>query len=228
MPDNKIALATTNAGKSNNIKIFNRSKNDPMAAPIQTLSGIPGVHALIWDPKTGTLWAAGNDKDPQSRDSKSILNAYHYNRGKFDAAYKSWVVAKATHLTAEWGASTPWWDGAHSMTPIPGQRKLLITTDLDVHVFDRNSKTFEHGDVVVKKYLKGFQQHGRRVGAGNTNLPRSDIKSIDIHRNGNVLFVQGKWAETFGEFVSVIIKGKQHKTINKRTYRSRWFAPTQW
>ncbi|KAK2601904.1 hypothetical protein QQS21_004495 [Conoideocrella luteorostrata] len=224
LPDGKIAIATTSFDMTGNIKIFDLRAKSPFAPPIQQLDGIPAVHALVWDARASVLWAAGNDRSPLVQGSRSTLNAYRYRYRSFQPRPEIYVIAPATHLTVEWGRNTPWWDGGHAMTQIPNQRKLLITTDLDVHVFDINSRTFEHGESVQRKYLAGFTPVGMCQ-----NLPRSDIKSVSYLPDGRTLYVQALWGETFSNYVVHLAGGRRIQNIwNQKLYRSRWFTRPLW
>ncbi|KAG6125740.1 hypothetical protein E4U28_000859 [Claviceps purpurea] len=225
LPDGKIAIATTSNDIRGGIKIFDTFSSQGVgAAPIQQLDGVSAVHAVLWDDQRKVLWAAGNDRSPLSEGSRSILNAYRYTASSFETKYESHIISSPVRLSTEWGSSTPWWDGPHAMTLIPNQRKLLITTDLDVHVFDMESQSFQHGDLVAQRYLKGFQPEGTRNGPNGVFLPRSDIKSIDILENGNALYVQAQWGQVFGKHVSYISEGRKQPNIwDQVLYRSRWF-----
>ncbi|KAG5933104.1 hypothetical protein E4U59_007062 [Claviceps monticola] len=225
LPDGKIAIATTSNDIRGGIKIFDTFSSQGVGAvPIQQLDGVSAVHAVLWDDQRKVLWAAGNDRSPLSEGSRSILNAYRYTAGSFETKYESHIISSPVRLSTEWGSSTPWWDGPHAMTSIPNQRKLLITTDLDVHVFDMESQSFQHGDPVAQRYLKGFQPEGIRNGPDGVLLPRSDIKSIDILENGNALYVQAQWGQVFGKHVSYLSEGRKQSNIwDQVLYRSRWF-----
>lgn len=239
LPDGNVAVATTTAAGTGNIKVFDRAvgAEDARAAPVQQLHGIPAVHAVLWDPRRRVLWAAGNNVSPLAEGSRSILNAYAYSqpqpqaRGRFQTttAQTTAVLADAVHLTAEWGSQTPWWDGSHAMVPVPGQDKLLVTTDLDVHLYDIEARTVEHGLPVAERYLAGFQPAGARVGVDGVALPRSDIKSLSMLANGDTLYVQAVWNQTYGENVALLANGGLRARMwNQRLYRSRWFTETVW
>ncbi|KAG5984541.1 hypothetical protein E4U55_004324 [Claviceps digitariae] len=229
LPDGKIAVATTSNDMMGNIKIFDIHKSlDVRAAPTQQLDGIPAVHALLWDDQRRVLWAAGNDRSPLVEGSTSILNAYKYTAGLFQA-HESHVISNPIRLSTEWGFDTLWWDGPHAMTPIPNQARLLITTDLDVHIYDMERRTFQHGETVVQEYLKGFKSVDVRTGPDGVSLPRSDIKSIGFLENGDTLYVQAQWGQVFGTHVSYISEGNKQPDIwNQMLYRSRWFSQTAW
>ncbi|KAG5952533.1 hypothetical protein E4U53_000608 [Claviceps sorghi] len=230
LPDGKIAIATTSSDMTGNIKIFDIYRSQSVRAePIQKLDGIPAVHALLWDDRRRVLWAAGNDRSPRTEGSTSILNAYKYVAGLFQAQGESHVITNSTRLSTEWGFGTSWWNGPHAMTPIPHQRRLLITTDLDVHVYDIDTRTFQHGEFVVQQYLKGFQPDGVRTGPDGVSLPRSDIKSVAFLENGNALYVQAQWGQVFGKHVNYLSGGNKQPNIwDQILYRSRWFNQTAW
>lgn len=228
LPDGKVAIATTTSELTGNIKIFNRWGSQPFSQPTQTLDGIPAVHALLWEPDNNLLWAAGNDRSPLAQGSTSILNSYTYQNGWFQTTPQTRVITPAVHLTSEWGGNTPWWDGSHAMTPVPNQRKLLISTDLDIHLYDMDEDTFVHGSAVQEAHLRGFQALGARVGIDGANLPRSDIKSVSFLENGHGLYVQAVWNETYGKSVTVLTGGSRRSIWNQMLYRARWFAETVW
>ncbi|KAG5927141.1 hypothetical protein E4U42_002552 [Claviceps africana] len=230
LPDGKIAIATTSNDVTGNIKIFDIHRSRHVrAAPVQQLDGIAAVHALLWDDQRRVLWAAGNDRSPQAEGSTSILNAYKYAAGSFQAQHESHVITNPTRLSTEWGFGTSWWNGPHAMTPVPHQRRLLITTDLDVHIYDMDTRTFQHGESVAQQYLKGFQPDGVRTGPDGVSLPRSDLKSIGFLENGNALYVQAQWGQVFGKHVNHLSRGnKQPNLWDQILYRSRWFSQTAW
>ncbi|KHN97603.1 uncharacterized protein MAM_04618 [Metarhizium album ARSEF 1941] len=234
LPGGRLAVATTAAAAgSANVLVFDRAPGrlDALAAPVQRLGagGIAAVHAVLWDPRRAVLWAAGNDVSPLTGGSRSILNAYAWAGGRLASAPRTSLVARAAHLTAEWGPRTPWWDGAHAMVPVPGEDKLLVTTDLDVHVYDVRAGTVEHGQPVAERYLAGFRPAGARVGLDGVPLPRSDIKSLSMLANRDTLYVQAVWNQTYGETVGVLENGRLAGTLwSQMLYRSRWFAETAW
>ncbi|KAG8407544.1 hypothetical protein J3458_020295 [Metarhizium acridum] len=211
LPDAKLAVATTTPAGTADISIFDRRRaGDALAAPV--------------------LWAAGNDVSPLTQGSRSILSMYTYAGGSFQTTPRTTaVLADAVRLTAEWGGQTPWWDGAHAVVPVPGRDELLITTDLDVHLYRVDAGTVEHGQPVADKCLAGFQPAGARVGLDGVALPRSDIKSLSMLANGDTLYVQALWNQTYGESVGFLADGRMRGSMwNQMLYRSRWFTETVW
>lgn len=182
VPDDKLAIATTSQGLQGSIKIFDCAQNNP--SPVQELHLLPVCHALVWDQHDQTLWAVGNDKPPNGDDGKSysILNGYQYDKpnGRFRrAVLDTYRVTEVASLLEEWTDAdfAGWWDGPHDVVPIPNERKLLIATGRDIHLFDITNGTFEHGDAVMQKYLPGFQPVDYRTGRNGVLLPRSDLKA---------------------------------------------------
>jgi hypothetical protein len=118
------------------------------------------------------------------------------------------------------------------LVPVPGERKLLIPTELDIHALDIATKTLISGEQVVTAYLNGFVPVGNRTGVNSSSktetLPRSDIKSISLAPEGNGLYVQPQWRDEscLGDQINVLINGTKKPTIWRphRVYRSRWFT----
>lgn len=187
------------------------------------IKGIFAVHALLWDDRSRVLWAAGNDRSPLIKGSTSIVNAYKYTDGSFQPKPISHIITSPARLWKEWGAGTLWCNGPHDMAPVPDQRRLLITTDLDIQIYDLGSQTFQHGEVVAQQFLEGTQPVDGSIGPDRTLLLRSDIKSISILETGDTLSGQSQWDQTFGNPVNYISSGNKQPNIwNRMLYRSRW------
>jgi len=229
VPDDKLALATTSHTLQGSIKIFDCAQNNSL--PIQELHLLPACHALVWDEHDQTLWAVGNDKPPSGNYGKSygILNGYQYDKrkGQFrQAVLDTHRVTEAALLLEEWTDAdyAGWWDGPHDVIPIPNERKLLITTDRDIHIFDITNGSFEHGDAVMQKYLPGFQPVDHRTGRNGVLLPRSDLKAVSINANRDVIYVQSDWKSWSSSHVNLLVDGAKKPDINFSgiIYRSRW------
>ncbi|XWW95903.1 hypothetical protein V2A60_003872 [Cordyceps javanica] len=234
VPDGKVAIATTTANMDATILVFNVSAGlQAGAAPVQSLNLLPAVHGLVWDEQGGLLWGLGSSADPSgAAASVSALNGYRYTRGAFQTqpTYAYNVTGGAVALDTEWNGTeyAGWWDGGHDMTGVPGRRQLLLSTDTDLHVFDIASQTFESGASVAAKYLPGFTPVDSRVGANGQSLPRSDIKSLSIDGNNNVLYVQAAWQDVTSNQINLLENGQLQPglTYPQSLYRSRWFADT--
>ncbi|OAA57672.1 WD40/YVTN repeat-like-containing domain protein [Cordyceps fumosorosea ARSEF 2679] len=236
VPDGKLAVATTTSQMDATIHVFNVSAGlqaDPQ--PVQSLDKLPGVHGLVWDDRASLLWGSGSSSDPSGAtpgvSSAPTLNGYRYTRGAFSTQPTySHNVSAALLLSTEWSGTQydGWWDGSHDMTGVPGRRQLLLSTDTDLHVFDIDSQTFASGAQVASNYLPGFMPVDSRVGSDGKSLPRSDIKSLSIDGNLNVLYVQAAWQGVTSYQINLLQDGKLQAglTYPQELYRSRWFADT--
>ncbi|KAJ6784289.1 hypothetical protein PWT90_06419 [Aphanocladium album] len=215
------------------IKIFNATVGmQADAAPLQSLNLLPAVHSLVWDQEAGVLWGAGSSGDPAGEAaSTTALNGYRYARGSFatDPTYE-FNVAAAIPLQTEWN-NTEYngsWDGGHDMTGVPGRRQLLLSSGTDLHVFDIASQTVDTGSSVVSNYLPGFTPVDSRVGTDGGSLPRSDVKSLSMDGNYNVLYIQAGWQNVTSYQINVLEGGKMQPDLrySQQVYRARWFADT--
>ncbi|KAI1032495.1 hypothetical protein LB503_012706 [Fusarium chuoi] len=227
LPDGKLAIATTSYEATGNIKIVNTSlgTSNPYPGFLQELDGIPAVHSLVWDQVTESLWAIGNDLPPQGKcPSTALLNRYKYRDGSFSRKPSQVEpLSPPKQLNEKWEDS--WWDGGHDITPVPGQRHLLISTDLDLHIFNLTSASFLHGEEVLKQpFMHGFKP----VYSHENNLPRADVKSLSLHKSSGTLYVQADWKGYFSTHINHLTVGaKAPRNISflQSVYRSRWFSP---
>ncbi|KAG5787828.1 hypothetical protein H9Q69_013107 [Fusarium xylarioides] len=227
LPDGKLAIATTSYEATGNIKIVNTDlgTSNPYPGFLQELDGLPAVHSLAWDQVTQSLWAVGNDLPPQGRcPSTAQLNRYEYRDGSFSRkSSQVEPIGLPKMLNEEWDDS--WWDGGHDITPVPDQRHLLISTDLDLHLFNLTSASFLHGEGVLEQ---SFMQEFKPVSSHEKNLPRADVKSLSLHKSAGTLYVQADWKGYFSTHVNHLTPGaKTPRAISflQSVYRSRWFSP---
>ncbi|KAF1734403.1 hypothetical protein CRV24_005941 [Beauveria bassiana] len=239
VPDGQLAIATTNPGAAGSIVVFNVSAGlQANAAPAQSLNGLPAAHGLVWDEAARLLWGVGNSADPSGAlPAAPALAGYRYGRGAFQSTSPTYLynvtgsaAGAGVKLGTEWNGTeyAEWWDGGHDVTGVPGRRQLLFSTDTDLHVFDIDSQTFESGAAVARKYLPGFMPVDSRVGADGQALPRSDIKSLSIDGNHNVLYVQAAWQDVTSNHINLLENGRLQPglTYSQALYRARWFADT--
>ncbi|KAH7240118.1 uncharacterized protein BKA55DRAFT_577042 [Fusarium redolens] len=226
LPDDKIAIATTSYEPTGNIKIVNASldTSNPYPDFLQELDGLPAVHSLVWDQVTKSLWAVGNDLPPQGKcPSRAQMNRYEYRDGSFSRKPSQVeAIGPPKMLNEEWDDT--WWDGGHDITPVPNQRLLLISTDLDMHLFNLTSASFLHGTEVLKQpFLQGFKP----VSSHEKHLPRAGIKSLSLHKSSGTLYVQADWQKYFSTQVNHLAYGAKAPgaiSFSQSVYRSRWFS----
>ncbi|KAM3560611.1 hypothetical protein ARSEF4850_003579 [Beauveria asiatica] len=235
VPDGQLAVATTNpSAAAGSIVVFNVSAGlQANAAPAQSLNGLPATHGLVWDEVAGLLWGVGSSADPSGAlPAAPALAGYRYGRGAFQSTSPTYAynVTGSLNLGTEWNGTqyAGWWDGGHDVTGVPGRRQLLFSSDTDLHVFDIDSQTFESGAAVARNYLPGFMPVDSRVGADGQALPRSDIKSLSIDGNHNVLYVQAVWQDVTSNQINLLENGRLQPalTYSQALYRARWFADT--
>ncbi|RBQ71909.1 hypothetical protein FVER14953_13623 [Fusarium verticillioides] len=227
LPDGKLAIATTSSEATGNIKIVNTSlsTSNPYPGFLQELDGLPAVHSLVWDQVTQSLWAVGNDIPPLGKcPSTAQLNRYEYRDGSCSRKpSKVEPIGPPKMLNDEWDAS--WWDGGHDITPVPDQRQLLISTDLNLHLFNLTSASFIHGEEVLKQPLmQGFKP----VSSHEKNLSRADVKSLSLHKSSGTLYVQADWKDCFSKQVNHLTPdaaAPRAILFSQSVYRSRWFSP---
>lgn len=239
LPGHRIAVATTGSSTTGAVLVFNADAQDPLdayAKPIQRLDGISACHAVLWDHAETQLWAAGSSSNParpnaNPADSAPLLVAYKWDGAKnlfaSNQPSKSLRISPPRALTEEWwpNAGSYWWSGAHDLAGVPGERKLLIAVDDDIHSYDIKTGKFASGDAVANEYLGGF----RPVDAKHTNtVTRSDIKSITLDANRNVIYTQAGWGSGLGSQYTVLSGGRfytnEHFGGYPGLYKVRWFS----
>ncbi|CEJ87257.1 hypothetical protein VHEMI04354 [[Torrubiella] hemipterigena] len=238
LPAHHIAIATTSGSATSNIQIFKTDTSnplDPYAKPVQSLNGIAVSHGLLWDRTDTQLWAVGNNINPERKDSNYVDSAPTLAKWRWDdkkqlfgssEPTKTYRISQPRALTEEWWpvSGSYWWDGAHDITGVPNQRKLLIAVDADLHSFDITTEKFETGDSVANKYFGGFRPNGDRQ-----NIPRSDVKGISLDANGNVVYTQASWKSGLGYQYTVLSGGQFYTTVrfhggNAAIYKARFFS----
>ncbi|KJZ76512.1 hypothetical protein HIM_04241 [Hirsutella minnesotensis 3608] len=237
LPGNLLAIATSGQTADDGVWIYDGNQMSPDPRPVQTLLGVRAVHGMIWDQESQKLWVAGNTDaaDGSGGTSYGIVQGYAYNeqaQPKFRES-DAFKMAEAKKLASEWtGSSSPefanWWDGAHDLVPVPSKRILLVPMDVDIYSLDISTGAFNRaGDQVASEFLKGFRPVDTRIGDNQENLPRSDIKSLNLHPDGSALYTQAPWRESSGLAKQVNLlnmsQGYSVPLSASSIYRSRWF-----
>ncbi|CAI7669048.1 unnamed protein product [Penicillium bialowiezense] len=231
LPGNKLAVATSGKTSDDGFLVFNMSSplsDSPKV--LQQIKGLRAVHGLIWDEHAQMLWANGLNEAPDggaTHPAQAVLQGYYYDKSTElleESRTTKFQFPCASDLHTEWGggAYATWWDGPHDLAPVPNERKLLLTTDLDVYVFDINKGAFERGECAQSDYLKGFRSLGSRRGVNSQG--REDVS---LGLNDSLIYVQAPWksASALGNQINVYHNGV-YIPLFKRwdVYRSRWFA----
>lgn len=238
LPGDRLAVATSDQRSSDGIVVFNASAANPLTGspePLQTIRGFPTVHSMVWDEEGQMLWAAGTDVAADGSDkipANVTIMAFPWDaetgllRDDDRQVYK---LRGAHDLDAEWGKGSSWWAGGHDLSPIPGERKLLLSEDRGLHVFDIGAGQFtDRYQKVADKYLPGFETIGQRRGNNSRGQveewPHSDIKSINLALDGSFIYVQALWGRWRGNATNVVVNGHRHEIdFGSEIYRSRWF-----
>lgn len=239
LPGDLLAVGTTGQRSWDGILVYNASAASPlMGHPpvVQNITGLRAIHGMIWDEQGQMLWAAGTDAAADGSDpvpAYGTIVGYPWNATTGLLSEEESLVyklPKAYDQQAEWGKGYPWWAGAHDLAPVPNVRKFIMSDDRDVHEFDIEKGEFTgHGEYVIDKYMKGFEvttndRHGYNGQSEWVELPRSDLKSINLAPDGTFLYVQSLWGDVRGSHTSIVSEGKR-RIINNgdAIYRSRWF-----
>ncbi|KAL6906776.1 hypothetical protein GGI43DRAFT_431076 [Trichoderma evansii] len=241
LPDNLLAIATSGQSQSDGIVIYNMSLGlSPNPTPIQRITQLPDIHALVWEKKTQVLWAAGtNSSIDEARTATGLINGYFYQSSSSSGQplqqepVSQWHIPDAIKTFTEWNNSdyhsyAKEWSAPHDLTLVPGQRTFLIATDLDIYALNMSCGRFISGQAVVDTYLKGFSPVDHRVGNNSKGqveeLPRSDIKSVIFGPDGITVYVQARWRTFFTNKLNFLIKGeRQQVDLQSSIYRARYF-----
>ncbi|KAF4993382.1 hypothetical protein FGRMN_6532 [Fusarium graminum] len=210
LPNDFLAVATSGKTQSDGIHVYDLRTSAPAVdrpkpPPAQVIEGFPAVHGLLWDEKATVLRAIGNDKAPEGDElSQGLLRSFTFDPNSdrniilHSSGDDDIPIGKPTRLATEWGSNPIYWNGPHDIAGISNTRKVLVTSDLEVHGIDLDSRTFLD-ESEVDRILECFETNGNRHG-----LLRSDIKALSINGQGQVIYVQANWKEWFAEAVMVI------------------------
>lgn len=257
LPDNMLALATTGQTMDDGIWIFNASipqkYGDVHPDILQKIRRFPAIHGMVWDQEGQRLWAAGTEKaaDGSMGKAYSMVNSYAWipreerrrNDSDPDGAVQFLKPEPATtRLTpttrqcfVQMG-DTPtgqFWDGAHDMIPIPRQRKIIVTLEFDIYIYDIATNNFTCCDTVADQYLQGFEPVGNRTGwdpklEEYETVNRTNFKSISLAPDGStLLYNQAVWQQFQGKWINLLVGGVKMPNIDPSpgtVYCARFFA----
>ncbi len=176
LPGNRVLAASSYGKDGNRLVLFD------LASPGKELAvcELYGAHGAVWDPEARRVWTLGEKE----------LHAYEL---------KDWEAGTpALSLSLRMDLPDA---GGHDLRPVPGTRRLVVTTGKGVWTFDRERRVFEPHEPL-----------------GNME----GIKSVDIHpRTGRTAFVK---AETswWSSRVSFLKPEGEIRLPGERLYKARW------
>lgn len=142
---------------------------------------LPSAHGVVWDAKKNRLWAIGDTE----------LVRYEYNGKREDPALKE---------EARFTLPSP---GGHDLFPVPGTRKLFLTSG-GVFLFDTEQETFSEFDQPTA---------------------RGSVKSISQREAGGPIIVMEAETSWWSDDIRFVGEDRV-KTLDKaKFYKARWWVP---
>ena len=182
LPQDQIAVASSYGGDK--VEFYDRQAADKPAAAQQSIP-LKGAHGTVWDAKRKCLWALGGDE---------LLRLVANGRAAID---QRWSVAARHRLP------TP---GGHDLSPAGDGVRLLVTSNTQVLLFDRDEPSFQ----VHKQFGDAAK-----------------VKSITVHpRTKKIVYHQASkehwWSDTirFDQRDPIRLQGE-------RLYKVRWDQPEE-
>ncbi|MEU2434149.1 MULTISPECIES: hypothetical protein [unclassified Streptomyces] len=210
LPDNNLAIAT-------DLKEWDDSrKSEPRKPGVAVYDMGPAVlpdsaprrmegynlsscHALVWDESQQILWAAGTSKWPANPSDKvyTRLVGYHYSRDALTQTDTDVHEFPSASLGKSDPAYSNWVEGGHDLVPVPNERRLIVTTDIDLYEYDLEAGSFykfEDFTASVKAYFSNYEcpVEARKI----SGFPRSAMKSLRLSKNGLGVHTQSNWRGT--------------------------------
>ena len=169
LPRERVVVASSLSG--DHLEIFDLQGT---AVPVYR-TPLKSAHGVFWDQQLECLWALGFDE----------LRCYEL---------QDWATAvPQLKLQSTWRLPDP--DG-HDLRAVPGTSELLVTTEHNVFLFDRDSHDF--------RPYKLLQDEGK-------------IKSVDVHPVSGWVVV-GRWTER----VQLLNPAGELVFGDIRPYKARW------
>lgn len=177
--------------------------------PKQTID-LPTAHGVQWDEKGQLLWAFGRDAAAYGNASSIkqgsvMLSACSYDTVLERLSVVANFLAPTSHadLSPEW---PDWYEGGHDLTRVPGKRKLLMTTDLKIMVFDIASGMFSPPETIPQAAW---------------------VKSLQIGSTGQAIGLLASNPTThFSDTINFFNPAAVRKIPVKDMYKARWFEET--
>lgn len=180
LPRNRVVAAASVNANGNRLMLFDRDKSgvELFSTPLHS------AHGVHWVEAEKTLWALGHD-DLQA-----------YDLVDWDSAKPSLKLRRSWPLPSASG---------HDLSPIPNSSSFIVTTNTEVHVFDRKTGTFTPHPALGK-------------------LPV--IKSVSIHpTTGRLIYTQADRPEWWTRTLRFLDPSATLAFPDDRLYKVRW-APS--
>ncbi|WP_058041037.1 hypothetical protein [Streptomyces roseifaciens] len=235
---------------------------DGSAEVVQQCSLASG-HALKWDGKRNLLWALGASvwpasweyldkkakKDPyltceEQEHAYGVLCAYPLRPDAARPLGHPMVFPLPDSLELP-GFDDPahanfgWREGPHDFAPIPGQGKLLVTTDLRCFLFDID-KAMALGAASKKEMERLFEPAEKNLLEGfRSPKGMHELKAVSVHSNGDVLICQARmnpsgerddggppYSSSWLTVFRPSTKKHYYLKLRSYTYKARWNEET--
>ena len=177
LPNNRMVAAASTNAEGNRVVLFDLARSDKPLWHDELYSG----HGAVWDAKRQILWALGYDQ----------LRAYHLADWDSDAPH---LVRVATYRLPD--------NGGHDLQPVPGDDNLIVTTNSNVYLFDRDSLMF-----APHPQLKD----------------QARVKSVSIHpKTGQLAYTQAEGQNWWTEHIHFLNPSGTIHLSGERIYKVRW------
>jgi hypothetical protein len=177
LPQGRVAVAGSTNDEGNRVAIFDLSRPDEQLYSVELYSG----HGVVWDPERELLWGL----------SYKTLNAYRLEN--WDTASPALSQAQTFELPDP---------GGHDLHPVPGSQDLVVTTNRNVFLFDREQQRFRpHPLLKDKKRVKG----------------------VSIHpMTGRLVYVQAEGENWWASRLILLNPSRTLQLPGERIYKARW------
>ncbi len=177
LPGGRVVTACSTNKDGDRLLIHDLRQSE---APIVS-EPLPSAHGVVWDAERNLLWALGSKE----------LRAYRlHTNGLGVFSLRGGPVFK-----------TPT-DNGHDLAMVPGSPQMVITTNRDVYLFDRDRFTF-----TVHPFLGGLRM----------------VKSVAVHPlSGQTAFVQAESPNWWSQKIHFRQPDAVYTDRGQRFYKARW------
>ena len=177
LPGARVAAAGSTNSEGNRVAIFDLTKPDRQLYSDPLYSG----HGVVWDAERQLLWALGF----------KTLKAYRLQ--DWETATPKLKQALAIELPDS---------GGHDLSPVPGASDLIVTTNRQVFLFNRDQLKF-------------------RLHPSLGNQER--VKGVAVHPlTGRVAYVQAEGEEWWASQIQLLSPPATLSLPGERIYKARW------